>query len=488
MPTHLRVAWLEEAHSQLSYYDAVRPELSLRGHSVSEVRRPPTRSNRTLADALSAGHDVVLVAFGFFTVERGPLPRLPEFERAACGAEASSLPSPPRASPPFAGRLLAAHATHAAHAAHAAHAIRRNRTRSEHCLCGRVPLVVMVNKEYALLREKLAWLRAHCVDAALSVHHDAPRFEAETGVPFWRIWFGVDALAFANGGPLPPSDGDGAGARASSGSATPASDAARHEASHTYSYDLGFTGVVRTDQTANWRYRIWRHAWPALAKRGLRLFSGPPKGVHLGVTHMELNASEYVRAMRGSKAWLSTSGPADLIGTRYFEVMATGTTLCVCNRMPADKQHVYESLGIRDGRHVLMFDSLEEFAQIVVNYTTLAEYEPRRLAIVRRAQALAFKKFTWAHVAGGVEEALLYATGHGAPLVRTPATAHRASAHASAHAASATASARIVPANKLAGEAPQAQLTLASLYSELVALRERTAWLEQRQRNRSHVY
>ena len=40
--------------------------------------------------------------------------------------------------------------------------------------------------------------------------------------------------------------------------------------------------------------------------------------------------------MRGSTGapWLSTTGPADLVGTRYFEVMSTGTTLCLCNRMP----------------------------------------------------------------------------------------------------------------------------------------------------------
>ena len=29
-----------------------------------------------------------------------------------------------------------------------------------------------------------------------------------------------------------------------------------------YEFDLGFTGVVRRDQTANWRYRIWKQSWP----------------------------------------------------------------------------------------------------------------------------------------------------------------------------------------------------------------------------------
>ena len=39
--------------------------------------------------------------------------------------------------------------------------------------------------------------------------------------------------------------------------------------------------------------------------------------------------------------------------------MATGTTLCLCNRM-ADPA-VYGSLGIREGVHVAMFDTLAEF-------------------------------------------------------------------------------------------------------------------------------
>ena len=47
---------------------------------------------------------------------------------------------------------------------------------------------------------------------------------------------------------------------------------------------------------------------------GARLFSGAPRSVHVGVTHVKLNGSEYVRRMRQCKAWLSTTGPADLVG------------------------------------------------------------------------------------------------------------------------------------------------------------------------------
>ena len=59
-----------------------------------------------------------------------------------------------------------------------------------------------------------------------------------------------------------------------------------------------------------------------LRARGVRLYSGERGGVHVGVAHAELNGSEYVRRMRRCKAWLSTTGPADLVGTRFFEVWA----------------------------------------------------------------------------------------------------------------------------------------------------------------------
>jgi len=170
-----------------------------------------------------------------------------------------------------------------------------------------------------------------------------------------------------------------------------------------YEYDLGFTGVIRSDQTNNWRYRIWKSAWPILKQRGLRLYSGDRGGVHIGVAHTELNVSEYISKMRASKLWLSTTGPAALVGTRYFEVMATGTTLCVCNRMVGNSSIVYNSLGIKEGRHVVMFESLAEFVDIVTNYTLRHEYDAHRFAMVRRAQEVAFKRFTWTHVASRID-------------------------------------------------------------------------------------
>lgn len=55
---------------------------------------------------------------------------------------------------------------------------------------------------------------------------------------------------------------------------------------------------------------------------------------------------------------------------------------------------------------MIMFETVPEFIELVLNYTTRPEFEQKRLAIVRRAQAMALRKFTWAHVTETVERAL----------------------------------------------------------------------------------
>ena len=141
----------------------------------------------------------------------------------------------------------------------------------------------------------------------------------------------------------------------------------------------------------------------------MRLYSGERGGIHVGVAHAELSPSDYVRQMRQCKAWLSTTGPADLVGTRFFEVMATGTTIVIANRL--SESAAYSSLGIVEGRHALMFASLDEFEETVLNLTRV-DFEPRRRAIVARAQELAFRRFSWAHIAARVE-AVLRCGAHG---------------------------------------------------------------------------
>lgn len=262
--------------------------------------------------------------------------------------------------------------------------------------------------------EKYEWLRAHCVHAAFTVHHDVARYEAATGVPFYRTSFGVDAARFAAPSlavspsppmPAPSGGGDNLTRHVLGGrerAERPTEQGGGRDADG-YRYDLGFTGVVRSDQTGNWRYHIWKRSWPRLRALGVRLFSGDSGGVRIGKAHAELSPAEYVRQMRSCKVWLSTTGPADLVGTRFFEVMATGTTLLIANRNGVGA--AYSSLGLVEGRHALFFSSLEEFEALVLNVTR-PSFEPRRRQIVARAQELVLRRFTWSLVASRIERVL----------------------------------------------------------------------------------
>ena len=104
------------------------------------------------------------------------------------------------------------------------------------------------------------------------------------------------------------------------------------------------------------------------------------------------------------------------MGQRFFEIMSTGTTLCISNRL--DNSAAYSSLGIVEGVHLLLFSSVNEFVDLVVNYTQRAEYEPRRLAMVRNARVLA-RNYTWRRQAQ-ILEGVLYQVVRAAPWKRTP--------------------------------------------------------------------
>ena len=55
-----------------------------------------------------------------------------------------------------------------------------------------------------------------------------------------------------------------------------------------------------------------------------------------------LSRKGYARTLASTKVWVSTTGPSELVGTRYYEVLASGTTLLLCNA-PASPS-VYDGL------------------------------------------------------------------------------------------------------------------------------------------------
>ena len=105
-----------------------------------------------------------------------------------------------------------------------------------------------------------------------------------------------------------------------------------------------------------------------------------------------LSRKGYARTLAATKVWVSTTGPSELVGTRYYEVLASGTTLLLCNA-PASPS-VYDGL-FEDGVHVVTFRDTPELREKVLFYLA---HEGARRKIVQAAHALASSLHTWVRV------------------------------------------------------------------------------------------
>ena len=62
-----------------------------------------------------------------------------------------------------------------------------------------------------------------------------------------------------------------------------------------------------------------------------------------------LSRKGYARTLASTKVWVSTTGPSELVGTRYYEVLASGTTLLLCNApaSPSVYDGLFEEVRVR---------------------------------------------------------------------------------------------------------------------------------------------
>ena len=74
-------------------------------------------------------------------------------------------------------------------------------------------------------------------------------------------------------------------------------------------------------------------------------------------------AGEYAKLINNSKISLITTGPGDLVGTRYFEVSASHKSLIMCNRMP---DQIYNKMMI-DKFNCIMFEDEFDFKPDLTN-------------------------------------------------------------------------------------------------------------------------
>lgn len=252
----------------------------------------------------------------------------------------------------------------------------------------RLPLVVLQNKMYAWESElagqvaaKLDWARAIGAVAAftfLTRHHE---FSNRSGVPHYWMPFGVDTRLYGQ----------------HAGEFGPAAQP----------FDVGFTGASGSKYPM--REAILRTITALNVSAYLGTWSQAMLNRADARSWKPLNRKAYAAQLARTKIWVSTTGPENIVGTRFFEVLASGTTLLLCNRPPAEvlqsSPWVYDGL-FEDGVHAVLFDGLDDLRSKILRFL---RDEPARRRIVAAAVALARSRHSWDERARFVTRASLHA-------------------------------------------------------------------------------
>ncbi len=219
-----------------------------------------------------------------------------------------------------------------------------------------IPSVMVLNKEYKKLERKFQFIRDNAIGTVFTVHHHYRRWQEQTGVPFVHFPFAVDTTLF-------------------------------HDYSERKRYSLGFSGRLHsqwTDVRSRIKSRIFLR-WPVKAPRYWRIRLFWSEGSRLPGFRLP-KGEDYARLINRSKIWLATPSAVDLVGPRFYEVMAA-KSLLFCSRSDA-----YAGL-FEDKTHCVMFDpDLGDFDDVLFHYLN---HEDERQAIVEAAHAHIMENHTW---------------------------------------------------------------------------------------------
>lgn len=208
-----------------------------------------------------------------------------------------------------------------------------------------IPTVMILNREYKKMDMKFEFILEKGIWHVFTSHHLCTQWQTETGVGFSWFPFAADPAVFRDYG---------------------------EEAA----YDFGFSGNL---------HELWIDIRSRVRERlddnkfeHLRVFWGEAEDMETGET--------YARQINRSRIWLSTPSAVDLVGPRFYEIMACGTLL-FCPRSP-----VYMDL-FEDGVDCVMFEpDLSDFDERLLYYTS---HETERAAIAQQGKITALARHTW---------------------------------------------------------------------------------------------
>lgn len=179
-----------------------------------------------------------------------------------------------------------------------------------------IPKFVILNKEYANLSEKLAWVQSNHFSAAFSHHHDSNFFTKSSGVPFTFWPFAINSHIFED---TPPPFSSKATDFAFSGilqNQTPCNGQTdtRVKVMKSIFHCIGDIPMLKKT-----RYHDVRVAWNSKPRSALQR----KIAARLGRYRFQ-SAPEYVTFLRDAKVVMNSISPAGLVSPRFAETMASG--------------------------------------------------------------------------------------------------------------------------------------------------------------------
>ena len=228
----------------------------------------------------------------------------------------------------------------------------------------------IINKEYKNLQQKLDFLKNNKFDAGFTVHHKFDEFSKIANTTFYQLPFAANREIFK-------------------------------DYKQEKTIDLGFSGNmfnygiykntnIMGEYFQNIREKIFNELKQEKYKN-LRLWWNSNSGNFL-------YGERYAKLINRSKIWLNTPSAIQIVGTRFYEVIACNTLL-FCRE---SNEGIYNNLGFEDEKTCVMFKTdLSDFEEKLFYYL---KNEEERNIIIGNAYQMFLERHTWEHRANFVLE------------------------------------------------------------------------------------
>ena len=211
----------------------------------------------------------------------------------------------------------------------------------------KIPKFIYLNKEYHRLQYKLDWIKNQNFRGAFTVLNKTNEFSSLTNTPFYNVNFAVNPDMFSS-------------------------------KNISKSYDISFSGVIRKEQDNDIRRKVMNELFEDAYWYDKRIVFS---------SHLKNTQKQYVKHLCSSKVIFSSTGPADIVGTRYFEAMATGQTQILSNV----KDNVFSNL-FENEKHFIGFTDVKQIKNL---YEKFVLDEKKRDEMLISAKRNVLKNHTW---------------------------------------------------------------------------------------------